>query len=319
MAEMRLELRLQMVAEGGDGSAAGAAEAGAQAGVQPESPAPENKRQKRNPLQNVKYGRQLPDQQQDEVQQKDAQAQVASAQTESFDELIHGKYKQDFDARVQAIVQDRLKNSKKSDETLSKLQPVLQMLGSQYGIDASDISSIDADAFAQKVLDDRKYYEQEAAEKGIPIDAYMKMKRVERENDMLRRQGQQYLAEQQRREQFGRLMSQFEDVKQVYPQADFKTEMENPAFGRLVANGVDARTAYEVIHRDEIQRGAMQYAVQRTKEQVAASMAANSRRPVENGNTATPASITKEDPSTWTAEDRREIRRRVQNGERIFL
>lgn len=319
MAEMRLELRLQMFAEGGDGSAAGAAEAGAQAGVQPESPAPENKRQKRNPLQNVKYGRQLPDQQQAEVQQKDAQAQVASAQTESFDELIHGKYKQDFDARVQAIVQDRLKNSKRSDETLSKLQPVLQMLGSQYGIDASDISSIDADAFAQKVLDDRKYYEQEAAEKGIPIDAYMKMKRVERENDMLRRQGQQYLAEQQRREQFGRLMSQFEDVKQVYPQADFKTEMENPAFGRLVANGVDARTAYEVIHRDEIQRGAMQYAVQRTKEQVAASMAANSRRPVENGNTATPASITKEDPSTWTAEDRREIRRRVQNGERIFL
>ena len=280
MAEMRLKLRLQMFAEGGDGSAAGAAEAGAQAGVQPESPAPENKRQKRNPLQNVKYGRQLPDQQQAEVQQKDAQAQVASAQTESFDELIHGKYKQDFDARVQAIVQDRLKNSKKSDETLSKLQPVLQMLGSQYGIDASDISSIDADAFAQKVLDDRKYYEQEAAEKGIPIDAYMKMKRVERENDMLRRQGQQYLAEQQRREQFGRLMSQFEDVKQVYPQADFKTEMENPAFGRLVANGVDARTAYEVIHRDEIQRGAMQYAVQRTKEQVAASMAAKSRRPV---------------------------------------
>lgn len=318
MAEMRLKLRLQMFAEGGDGSAAGAVEAGAQAGVQPESPAPENKRQKRNPLQNVKYGRQLPEQQA-EVQQQDAQAQVAAAQTESFDELIRGKYKQDFDARVQAIVQDRLKNSKKSDETLSKLQPVLQMLGSQYGIDASDISSIDADAFAQKVLDDRKYYEQEAAEKGIPIDAYMKMKRVERENDMLRRQGQQYLAEQQRREQFGRLMRQFEDVKKVYPQADFKTEMENPAFGRLVANGVDARTAYEVIHRDEIQRGAMQYAVQRTKEQVAASMAANSRRPVENGNTATPASITKEDPSTWTAEDRREIRRRVQNGERIFL
>ena len=318
MAELRLELRLQMFAEGGEGSAAGAAEAGAQAGVQPESPAPENKRQKRNPLQNVKYGRQLPEQKA-EVQQQDAQAQVAAAQTESFDELIHGKYKQDFDTRVQAIVQDRLKNSKKSDETLSKLQPVLQMLGSQYGIDASDISSIDADAFAQKVLDDRKYYEQEAAEKGIPIDAYMKMKRVERENDMLRRQGQQYLAEQQKREQFGRLMSQFEDVKKVYPQADFKTEMENAAFGRLVANGVDARTAYEVIHRDEIQRGAMQYAVQRTKEQVAASMAANSRRPVENGNTATPASITKEDPSTWTAEDRREIRRRVQNGERIFL
>ena len=318
MAEMRLKLRLQMFAGGGEGSAAGAADAGAQAGVQPESPAPENKRQKRNPLQNVKYGRQLPEQKA-EVQQQDAQAQVAAAQTESFDELIRGKYKQDFDARVQAIVQDRVRNSKKSDETLSKLQPVLQMLGSQYGIDASDISSIDADAFAQKVLDDRKYYEQEAAEKGIPIDAYMKMKRVERENDVLRRQGQQYLAEQQKREQFGRLMSQFEDVKQVYPQADFKTEMENPAFWRLFANGVDARTTYEVIHRDEIQRGAMQYAVQRTKEQVAASMAANSRRPVENGNTATPASITKEDPSTWTAEDRREIRRRVQNGERIFL
>ena len=138
MAEMRLKLRLQMFAEGGEGSAAGAADAGAQAGVQPESPAPENKRQKRNPLQNVKYGRQLPEQKA-EVQQQDAKAQVAAAQTESFDELIRGKYKQDFDARVQAIVQDRLKNSKKSDETLSKLQPVLPMLGSQYGIDASDI------------------------------------------------------------------------------------------------------------------------------------------------------------------------------------
>lgn len=319
MAEMSIKMRLQMFAEGGDGSAADTADAGAQAGVLPESPAPENKRQKRNPLQNVKYGRQLPDQQQDQTQQQDAQAQVAAAQTESFDELIKGRYKQDFDTRVQSIVQDRLKNSKKSEETLTKLQPVLQMLGSQYGIDMTDISSIDADTFAQKILDDRKYYEQEAAEKGIPIDAYMNMKRMERENDVLRRQRQQDLQEQQKREQFGRIMNQFETVKQIYPQADLMQELENPNFGRLVANGVDARTAYEVVHRDEIQRGAMQYAVQRTKEQVAASMAANSRRPVENGNAGAPASVTKEDPSTWTKEDRKEIRRRVQNGERIFL
>ena len=76
------------------------------------------------------------------------------------------------------------------------------------------------------------------------------------------------------------------------------------------------RTAYESVHRDEIMGGAMQYAVQKTKQQMANAIQAGAQRPAENG-AATAAAQSRIDPAKLTPEQRKDIRERVARGERI--
>jgi len=294
---------LQLFAgEGGNGGSAGAGAGAAQTGATTGAAAPNGSMA------------QVPG---TPGQTEPAGTAAGTAQEESFEELIKGKYKKDYDAAVQKIVKDRLKNTKKTQELVQKLQPALQMLGQQYGIDANDLDTLDADAFTQKVLDDKQFYEQEALSKGLPVDTVIAMHRMERENARLRQAEEAGRREQENQQRFMELVQQFEGVKGLYPQADLEQELDNPAFARLIANNVDARTAYEVAHHDEIQRGAMAFAVQRSAERVAASVQANARRPAEVASAVqSPASVPF-DPRNLTPAQREDIRRRVARGEHI--
>ena len=112
-------------------------------------------------------------------------------------------------------------------------------------------------------------------------------------------------------------MQQADNLKQVYTDFDLQTEMRNPAFVRLLQANVDMKTAYQVIHQDEIMRGGMEYAVQQTAKQMTNKIIANGNRPAENGSGASAAAITKTDVSQLSNQDFDEIRRRVMRGERI--
>jgi hypothetical protein len=247
-----------------------------------------------------------------------AGAAAGTAQEEeTFESLAKGKYKKDYDASVQRIVRDRLKGSQKTRELVQKLQPALQMLGQQYGIDASDLDTFDADALTQKLLDDKTYYEQEAVEKGLPVDTVISMHRMERENARLRASEEAARHEQENQQHFAQLVQQFDGVKQIYPGADLEQELDNPAFAQLIANGVDARAAFEVAHLDEIQRGAMAYAVQTSAAKLSASVQANRRRPAENAAGRQAPASAPFDPRNLTPAQREDIRRRVARGEKI--
>ena len=145
---------LQLFAEGGAGAAGGdggaAAGAGDATGVT--VPAAEGRKQRRtNPLANVKYG----------VQQEQAQGGVAAANAEaantidgneSFEDLIKGKYKSEFDARVQDIIRSRFKQNGEMEERLNSLNPLLEGLGynvSAYTFaDSNDVANVTASACA---------------------------------------------------------------------------------------------------------------------------------------------------------------------------
>ena len=113
------------------------------------------------------------------------------------------------------------------------------------------------------------------------------------------------------------LKQQAEEAKQVYPSLDIDAEMQDPGFGRLVAAGVPVRTAYEVVHRDEIMGGAMQYTAQQTARKISNAVAAGARRPNEGGMGAGSSAETKMDPAKLTKEQRAEIRKRVLRGEAV--
>lgn len=90
-------------------------------------------------------------------------------------------------------------------------------------------------------------------------------------------------------------------------------------FTQLIHNGIDAKTAYEVIHKDDLYGGAMQYAAQQTAQKVVNNIQSRASRPVENGVNAQSGIVTKTDPEQFTKADLAEIRRRVARGEKIKL
>lgn len=112
-------------------------------------------------------------------------------------------------------------------------------------------------------------------------------------------------------------MEQSESIKSVYPSFDLRAEIQNPKFTDLLKNGIDVRTAYEVLHKDEIIPAAMQFTAKTVEQKLTNKIIANGARPKENGISAQSAAITKADVSQLTKADREEIIRRVARGEKI--
>ena len=93
--------------------------------------------------------------------------------------------------------------------------------------------------------------------------------------------------------------------------------MQNPKFVDLLRSNVDVRTAYEVLHKDEIIPAAMQFTAKTVEQKLTNKIIANGARAAENGNSSQGAAVVKSDVSQLSKEDRAEIIRRVQRGEKI--
>lgn len=300
-------LSLQLFAEGGAAAGDGGTAQGT--GVEASAAGMQNKGAK-NPLASVVYGKQeaAPAA---EVQKGPDNAADPAAE---FEALIKGKYKEQYDARMQDTIRSRLKAKDTQITELTQkqtaLEPVLEVLFRKHGVE-------DVAALAKAIEEDDSYWEQEALEKGMNVQQLKNFKKMEKENASLRKQMEQQKQQQNADQMYGRWMQQAEEAKKVYNGFDLKNEMQNPQFQRLISNGIDVRTAYEVIHKDEIIPAAMQFAAKTVETKLAQSIASGAGRPAENGVGSGSPSITKSDVSQLSKADRQEIIRRVQRGEKI--
>ena len=301
-------LDLQLFAEGASGGVGGTGAEGA-TGATATAAVSQNKGVKSNPLADVQYG----------IQPTEATtpaAEVVETPTEDrnakFEALIKGEYKDLYDARVSDTVQKRLKGSKETVEKYEALAPTLEALGKKYGVDPTDIKALN-----KAIEEDDSYYEEEALEKGITVEQLKEIRKMEKENAELKKQ----MEEQNRKENANKIYSQWmeqaDSTKQIYPSFDLRAEMQNPKFVDLLKSNIDVRTAYEVIHKDDIIAGAMQFTAKKVEQNITNKIIANGARPSENGNSSQGASVTKSDVSTLTKADRAEIARRVARGEKI--
>lgn len=165
---------------------------------------------------------------------------------ESFEELIRGRCKEEFESRVQKILDGRLKGLRQENEKLRAAAEEKRTSG---------------------------------------------VKAMEN------------------------LVGQAEEIGRIYPAFDWRKEMENGQFSRLIAAGVDGRTAYEVVHKEELLCRAMQYASKRTGEQMARSIASRGKRIEENGGRS--VTVSHNNPRNLNSQELSEIRQRVMNGEKI--
>ena len=118
---------------------------------------------------------------------------------------------------------------------------------------------------------------------------------------------------------WGEVHSQAEEARALYPDLDLMAELGNPEFDRLAAAGVPVRTAYEVVHREEILGGAMAYAVRETTRKLSGAVMSGSARPQESGMGGPGAALHRLDPRSLSQRERQALRDRVMRGERVVL
>ena len=322
---------------GGQGD--GAAAAGESADISAAQASAAGKHRARNPLANVIYGKQTESDVSaagtgtgnqetlaaggtgaaqgagaEGVSAEAAGSEAAAGQAETFESLIKGKYKDDFNRKVQAIIDRRFAETKDLEKARDDVAPILTYLSDRYGVQANDYAGIKAAIEA-----DDAFYEERAMELGMDPKQYRNMMQLQTENQVLRERQQEI----ENRRQADRILAtwrqQFEEVKSLYPGADFDTELMNPDIGRILRTGMPFKTAYEAVHHNEIMQGTIAYAVQQTRSDTARTIRSRQARPQENGLGAKGAAEVKSDVSKLTKEDRREIARRAAAGERIVF
>lgn len=303
-----LKLNLQLFADGGEGGDGGTGAEGT-SGVSVGVPS-QQANGSSDSLENVKYGIQ-----DDNTQNVADSTNVVDEKTNrkaEFEKLIKTDYKEFYDERVKDTIQKRLKGTQETIDKYNKLTPMVEMLSKKYGVDANDL-----DALNSAIEEDDSYYEDEALEKGLTVEQLKSIKKMERENSELKRQMQEQSQKENAEKILAGWLDESEALKSIYPSFDFDTEIQNPQFGNLLRNGIDVRTAFEVIHKDEIIPAAMQYTAKQVEQKVTNKIRANGSRPTENGINSQSSAVVKNDVSILTKEDRAEINRRVARGEKI--
>ena len=300
-------LSLQIFADGG-ASAGGTGDGGtAQGQGVTAGAASQQTGAKGNPLSAVKYGIQ-----EESAPAAEVQETTTTDPNAEFEKLIKGQYKAQYDQKVQDTIQKRLKGTRETVEKYTALQPVLEILAKKHGVDVGDI-----DALTKAIEADDSYFEQEAMELGMSVKQLKELRSAQRENADLRRQIQERQKQENAEKIYSTWMQQAEETKKVYPGFDLRAELGNSKFLDLLNSNIDVRTAYEVLHKDDIIPAAMQFAAKTVESKIASKIASGASRPAENGMNSGSAAVVKSDVSQLTKADRQEIIRRVARGEKI--
>ena len=204
---------------------------------------------------------------------------------EEFENLINGKFKEQFHKRTQSIIDKRFKETKELEEFKEKVSPLLEKLNEKYSVENGD-----TDLLNQRISEEES---QENSDENNKRSESLKAR-------------------------VASWVKETDEVKSVYPDFDFRNELNgNPLFGKLLYSGVPLKSAYEVIHKDEILSGAMAYTAQKVREQVVKGIEAKGRRPLENGMTSETGIVTLTDVNALTPKDILKILKQVENGANI--
>ena len=223
----------------------------------------------------------------------------------------------EYNREMQAVVQSRLRSAKDAEDKLAKLAPALELLARANNLDPENI---DYDALAKAINDDESYYEQRALEMGVSVETAKRIDQQERNTARQERENARTLEQQKFQQHIIKLEQQGEALKKVFPNFDLRKELQNPVFARMTSPniGLSVEDAYYAVHRNEIQRAAMQVTAQKTAQKISNDIQAGNRRPNENGTSGQAPSVTTFDYRSMSPEQRRALKDRIYSGEKIY-
>ena len=247
------------------------------------------------------------------AEQKDSQQEAQSTHRMSWDEIVKDP---EYNQELQKLIKARLRESGAYKDAMEALDPALELLARQYGI---DLGKKDYKALAQKITDDDHYYETKAMETGDSVETVKKLEQQEAELNRFRRQEAMNLEEQKINRHFSSLEQQGEALKAKFPGFDLRMELQNPVFARMTApdSGLTVEDAYYAVHRAEIQSAQAKVIADQTAKQMANSIRSNAARPDESGSRQGSSTVSF-DYSKASRQQREELKRRIRSGERIL-
>lgn len=211
---------------------------------------------------------------------------------DEFDELINGRFKEQFTKKTQAIIDKRFKQTKELEAYKEKVSPTVARLMEKYGLSDGEEARLSE-------------YIEEEGKAPSETESELTSGNVHKNTDSLKTRVHGWLKESL-------------DMKADYPDFDFRKELRsNKLFSQLLVGGAPLRAAYETVHKDEILSGAMAYTADRVRQQVVKDIEAKGRRPVENGVSSESATVTSINVNALTSQDILKILKQVENGASI--
>ena len=324
------KLNLQLFAEGGEGGGEGAA-TGESSGDPGQRlldlgvPADKiRKRQKAAPATKLPEGAVMQQSEAKPLAKAENTEETKTEETKAPTRMSWDEIKADpeYSKEIQAVVQTRLKSAKAAEETLSKMDPIMEVMARKYNLDPQ--SPTFHDELVNAVNNDNQYYEDRALEMGVSVDTAKKIDQQERDEARRQKEEARTLEQQKIQQHIQKLEQQGEAMKQTFPGFDLRKELQNPTFARMTSPsvGLSVEDAYYAVHRREIQTAAMQVTAQKTAQKISNSIQAGQKRPAENGTTGQAASVTSFDYSKASREQRDELKRQIRSaaarGEKLY-
>lgn len=229
-------------------------------------------------------------------------------------ESFKAKYKPELDEFTQGVVKQRLKEHGKLKEANAGMSGIVSDLAIRYGLDSSDYEGI------RKALgSDNSYYRDKAIEEGLTEDQYKSQQEAKYKSARY----DQMMADKANKERFQNQLevwrTESEAVKEFYPAFDFDKEITNKDYMQLLINGVNPKTAYQVIHNEEIISGSMAMAANAGRQQTIDNIRSRGARASEGAIGSQPAAESKVSVKDMTKAQIDELIRRAQRGEKISL
>lgn len=326
--------------EGGSGASAapgpadGAEAAGVTAPDAGESKPQATKRNRRDHRLPYEYGSPKNDIQAQAAGKETTSAQTETAERRPYDE-IKALYKDEIGQDIATAVTGRVKNLKDSESELKKAQAEIErrdrllaeFAGAKYNIRPGDDGKLDLDAIEQARKKDRAA--EYAMEHGTSEEYAERHLAMEDDLAEKNRQLAEYrMAEEARKQDAAthamvkRHIQEAEAFRQKIPSFDLQQEIEgNKLFAHLIINcGVGVENAYYAAHHEELMAAGQQAAAMQATQALATRIQAGQSMPLEGGIGRSPAAkqtrITS--PKNLTKEMRKDIRERVNRGEKIF-
>ena len=205
-----------------------------------------------------------------------------------FNSLINGKFKEQFTKRTQEIIDKRFKQTKELEAYRDKISPQMDKLLEKYSLSQGQEDELFKILSSERNDGDASELEASSTDEAIINN--------------LRNKTAFWIKESKQ-------------LKEAFPDFDLREERRNnEIFPRLLLSGIDMKTAYETVHKDEILSGVMAYTAGKVREQVVEGIRAKGMRPRENGISSSGAVITSVDVNALTSKDILKILKQVENG-----
>ena len=213
-------------------------------------------------------------------------------------------------AHIQNIFNKRFKDDKQKDETIASQNEILGIIGQKYGIKNGAI-----EALKKAVAEDNSYLEEAAEREGLTVDQYREVSKLRADAERTRKLEEERRAQSDMQRQMDDWFRQSAQLKETYPDFDFRSEMQNVSFRRLLQAGIPVQLAYETVHMNDIVNAAREDA----KNSVVDNIRGRQDRPQENGLKGSGGFVLGKDVSSLTKKERRELNERARRGETIIL